>query len=126
MSTPVTPFIDLRPDRTKTYAAFKPILDRILVRCIDRTTQGFFDIPDKFRQPSKFGEVLAVGDSVVLGRECFPLTNFVNIGDIVRFSEFSAEPLEPDANSDNRVLPGRDYIIRIQDVRGVESLQHGK
>ena len=110
MSTPVLPIIDTRPDRTKQYAPAKPILDRILVRRIDapKAEEGFV-VPEKFRQQTNRGEVIAIGDWVAE----HSLTEFVNVGDIVHYGEYTAEQLKDDPTL---------YIVRIQDVRLVERL----
>ena len=113
--TPSVTITDTRPDRSRTYAPPKPILDRLLVRKIENVESTNFEIPDKFRQQSRRGEVLAVGDGVMLGTEYVYLTDFVNVGDIVTFSEYTAEKF----NNDNDEI----YIIRIQDIRVVEKLQ---
>ena len=115
MSAPITPVLDLRPDRTKTYQPFKTILDRILVRRIETpSTVDGFEVAEKFRQHTNRGEVVAVGDWVVLGGQCHKVTEFVNIGDIVLYGEYTAER----QSKDDETL----WIVRLQDVRGVERL----
>jgi co-chaperonin GroES (HSP10) len=108
---------DARPDRTivKDYEPFKPLLDRILVKRIDEIVgdDGFI-VPEKYRQHSNWGEVIAVGDTVVLGGERIPLTDFVNIGDICRYGEYCAEAYSVDDPS--------LFIVRLQDCRGVRRL----
>jgi co-chaperonin GroES (HSP10) len=111
------------------FAPFKPILDRILLRLVRETKpvqEG--EVPDirvseKFRQQTNKGEVLAIGDCVVLGQVKFPLTDFVNVGDIIAFGQYTAEEMSFDKDdelfrhfglsSDDQV-----YIVRVQDVRG--------
>lgn len=112
MSAPV--IVDLRPDRTKQYAAPKPILDRILVRRIEaeKAEEGFV-VPEQFRQQTNRGEVIAIGDFVVLGDTMQALGAFVRIGDIVHYGEYTAEQLKEDPTL---------FIVRIQDVRLVERL----
>jgi co-chaperonin GroES (HSP10) len=112
MSAPIV--VDLRPDRTKTYHPPKPILDRILVRRLDspRDSDGFI-VPEKYRQQTNRGEVIAIGDGVVLGVEYYPLAHFVNVGDVVHYGEYTAEQDKFDETL---------YIVRIQDVRQVERL----
>lgn len=106
------PIVDQRSS-TKTYSSPKPILDRILVRRIERAaTHGFVE-QEKYKQQSRRGEVIAVGTCVVLGNEVVTLDDFVAVGDIVVFSEFTAEEY-PDWEG--------VYIVRIQDVRTVERL----
>lgn len=113
MSESVT-VVDTRPDRTKVYSAPKPILDRLLVRKIENVETTNFEIPDKFRQQSRRGEVLAVGDGVVLGQKWLSLTEFVHVGDVVTFGEYTSELISEE---------DKTYIIRIQDVRFVEKLK---
>jgi co-chaperonin GroES (HSP10) len=97
-----------------------PVLDRLLVHRINeksekviiRDTDGAaisLETPDAYRQQSRKAVVVAVGQGVVLGREFFPLTDFVNVGDIVYVGEYNAEPV---------MLDGEELlVIRIQDVR---------
>jgi co-chaperonin GroES (HSP10) len=114
MSIPVLPIIDIRPDRTKAYHPAKPILDRILVKRIEspKNSDGF-EVPDKYRQQTNQGEVIAVGDCVVLGHERWNVSDFVSVGDVVHYGEYTAEQLKDDPSL---------YIVRIQDVRLVERL----
>jgi co-chaperonin GroES (HSP10) len=112
MSAPI--ITDLRPDRTKQYSAPKPILDRILVRRLaaPKAEDGFV-VPEKFRQQTNRGEVIAIGDCVVLGHERWNVGDFVSVGDIVHYGEYTAEQMKDDPSL---------YIVRIQDVRLVEKL----
>lgn len=107
---------DSRPDRSQTYAPFRPILDRILVRRIEapKTADGF-EVPEKYRQQTNYGEVVAVGDGVVLGGQFRPITDFLSVGDRVYYGEYTAELWDKD---DERL-----WIVRLQDVRGVEAKQ---
>jgi co-chaperonin GroES (HSP10) len=112
MSAPIT---DLRPDRSKSYSAPKPILDRILVRRLaaPKAEDGFV-VPEKFRQQTNRGEVIAIGDWVAIGTEVHHMQHFVQVGDIVHYGEYTAEQMKDDPSL---------YIVRIQDVRLVEKLQ---
>jgi len=117
------PIVDTRPDRSqvKEYAAYKPILDRIVVRGLGEEEEiGGFFIPKKFRQQNNRGEVVAVGQCVVLGREVRNIIDFVNVGDIVLFGALTAEEFATDAFGREEVL----YNIRLQDVRGVSRLKY--
>lgn len=118
MSAPILPIIDSRPDRTKEYAPAKPILDRILVRRIAAAipADGFI-VPEKYRQHDHWGEVISVGDYVVMGQQCLKMSDFVQPGDRVRYSEYTAEQY---AKDDDAL-----WIIRLQDVRIVEKLING-
>lgn len=107
--------VDTRPDRTKTYEPFKPILDRILVRALPEQDESGFAVPKKYRQQTNRGEVVAVGDGVVLGGEWHPLMEFVNVGDRVMYGEYTSEKFDRDAEE--------LFIIRVQDIRGVERLR---
>ena len=122
MSIPMTPnlplpVLDLRPDRTKTYLPSQPILDRVLIRKIEKAEVNEFAIPDKYREKSRLGEVIGVGDCVVLGGQRYPLTEFINIGDRVIFGEYTAEAYD---HSDPTLAT--EFIVRIQDLRTVERL----
>ena len=102
------------------FAPFKPILDRLLLKLVqDDGPKDGFELPEgsKYRQHTNKGEILAVGDVVVLSGQKFPITDFVNVGDHVLFGEYCAE----DFTSDELTAKyGADkfYIIRVQDVRG--------
>lgn len=94
----------------------RPILDRILVRRLPPEKKGdSFDdlVPDKYRQHNNLGRVIAIGDGILLGQEWHPLTEFVQLGQVVLYGEYTAERLE-DSGEDEL------YIIRLQDVRGVK------
>ena len=92
---------------------FTPILDRILVRVIEeKAAEDGLSVPERFRQQSNWAEVVAVGQGVVLGGQFLPLSDFVNVGDRLRFGQYTAEDFSPED-------PGKMYIIRLQDVRGV-------
>jgi len=118
MSSPVTPVVDLRPDRSKSYHKPQPILDRILVRVIKSHSETEeFVIPDKYREKSRLGEVIAIGYGVVLGNQYLPLEEFISIGDRVKFGEYTAEAYD---HTDPTLAT--EFIVRIQDIRTVERL----
>jgi co-chaperonin GroES (HSP10) len=116
MSTPV--IADLRPDRSRSYESPKPLLDRILVRRIAQadSSDGLM-ISGKYREKSRLGEVIGVGDGVVLGTSFVALTDLVNVGDRVIYGEFTAEAYD---HSDPDIAT--IFIVRIQDIRTVEKL----
>ena len=109
------PVVDTRPDRSRTYDPPKPVLDRLLVRRLAAEEQTGFAIPEKYRQHTNRGEVVAVGDGIALGETWFPLSDFVKPGDIVKYGEYTAERYGPD---DDEL-----FIIRLQDVRTVERVR---
>lgn len=109
----MTDIVDKRsPDTAPEYEEFRTLLDRILVRRlkVDDEVAGFA-IPEKFRQHSNWGEVVVVGDGVVLGGELLPLDQFISVGDRVRYGEYTAEQFSTDDES--------LWIVRLQDCRGV-------
>lgn len=95
---------------------FRPILDRVLIRRIEptATTDGFV-VPEKYRQHTNEGVVIALGDGVVLGREWRPLTDFLHVGDTVMYGEYTAERWE--ATPDDVY-----WVVRVQDIRGVKNV----
>ena len=104
-------------------APFKPILDRILLRLVKEPTPQHgegFQVPEKYRQQTNKGEVLAVGDCVVLSGHKMPITDFVSVGDHVLFGQYTAEEFTSDELFQQFKLDADDqiYIVRIQDVRG--------
>jgi co-chaperonin GroES (HSP10) len=109
------PVVDTRPDRSKSYDPPKPILDRLLVRRLAAEEQTGFAIPEKYRQHTNRGTVIAIGDGVMLGVDWVCMEDFVKPGDIVKYGEYTAERFGPD---DDEL-----YIIRLQDVRTVERVR---
>lgn len=90
-----------------------PILDRVLVRRIEQKSDSMIEIPQQYRQDSQIGEVVAIGQFVVLGGERIPLSSFVNVGDVVHFCEYGVEKFTVD---------GQELLmLRIQDIRGKET-----
>ena len=126
------------------YTPFTPILDRILVMRVPldknlevledgsvRDKRTKFIVPAKYRQHSNTGIVLAVGNFVVMGGQRIELDEIVRPGDRVTFGDYNSElfPMPKE-----RVLALCDAInvnyfedeqglriVRIQDVRGIES-----
>lgn len=101
----------------------QPILDRIIVRRVDdpfkkpstiiRDTDNAeitIETPEIYRQQSRWGKVIAIGQGVVLGDKFFPLTDFVNVGDTIMFGEYNAEPFQ---TAEEELV-----LIRVQDIRG--------
>ena len=100
------------PERIPADAPLRPLLDRVLIRRIeaDAAADGFA-IPEKYRQHSNLGVVIALGDGVVLGGQWKPLTDFVSVGSKIIYGEYTAEAYDHN---------GQTYwIVRLQDIRGV-------
>ncbi len=95
------------------FAPFRPILDRILIKRVEpeETVDGF-QVPSKYRQHSNLGEVIAIGDGIVLGHEWHPLSEFIAVGDRCMYGEYTSELWQHDGEE--------LWIVRLQDVRGVE------
>lgn len=108
---------DKRPDRSKAkeYGSFECILDRVLIRSIVQDNVEGFGMSEKYRMHSNWGEVIAIGDSVVLGGERIPLSEFVQVGDLVKYGEHTAESFD---TNDSTL-----YIVRVQDLRGRRKLK---
>lgn len=89
----------------------KPLLDRVVIRreVVPVDENATIVVPEMYRQQSRWGHVVAIGQYVVLGTQAYPLTDFVNVGDRVYFGEYNAEPV---TINDEELL-----IVRIQDVR---------
>lgn len=94
------------------YLEFRPILDRIIVKRLDECDETGITVPKKYRQHSNKGIVVAIGDFVVLGGLRVPLSDLVNVGDIVLVGEYNSEKFEKDGEE--------LWIVRLQDVRGIE------
>lgn len=126
------------------YTTFKPILDRILVKRVstDKNKEILDDGSErdkrtglitaaKFRQHSNVGVVLAAGDFVVVGGVKIPMEEVIRPGDRVTYGEYNAESANVPADkvrvlADAVQLDYQDdelglWIVRVQDVRGVES-----
>jgi co-chaperonin GroES (HSP10) len=100
------------------YSQFRPILDRLLLKLVhEEQPKDGFDVPEKYRQHTNKGEILAIGDCVILSGHKMPMAEFVNIGDHVLFGEHTAERF---ASKELSEQFGSDelYIVRIQDIRG--------
>lgn len=109
------------PEDSPQYAPFRPILDRILLKLVhDDGPKDGFEVPERFRQQTNKGEVLALGDCVVLSGHKMPITDFVNVGDHVLFGQYTAEEFTSDTLFEQFKLTPEDqlYIVRVQDVRG--------
>ena len=105
------------------YAPFTTILDRLLIRRIEsvREADGF-GIPDKYREPEAVGTVVCCGQGVVLGGRLLSMDKFIDIGDIVRYGEHTAEKY--DITKDPDFPDGEYFIVRLADIRGVRRLIH--
>ena len=122
----------LPPETFVAPTVFKPILDRVLVRRVQDEQVSKLGLPDKYRQQTNEGEVLSVGDFVVLGGHVVPFirantwfTRFltwlgfvlptvgVQVGDRVLFGEYNAERFTQDGEE--------LWIVRVQDIRGVKT-----
>lgn len=86
------------------YEPFTPINDRVMLKRFveDNTKKGSFIIPELYRQQSKKGTVIAVGEKVTV----------LQAGDVVLFGDYSSEHFDKD---------GEDFlIVSIHDIRGFE------
>jgi co-chaperonin GroES (HSP10) len=92
---------------------FRPILDRVLVRRSAPPQDSTIVTPDAYQQQSNEGVVVAIGDFVAIGGQTFPLSQFIRVGDRVRFGEYNAETFDEKE---------RLVLVRIQDIRGVEQV----
>lgn len=114
-------FVDSRVRKeVLEYEEFAPLLDRVLVRRIEAeaVVEGTgFVVPERYRQHTNRGEVVAIGQFVVMGNEVIELREFVQPGDIVLYGEYSAERFL----KDDDVL----WLVRLQDLRGVSRLKRG-
>lgn len=114
-------FVDSRVRKeVPEYEEFAPLLDRVLVRRIEAeaVVEGTgFVVPERYRQHTNRGEVVAIGQFVVMGNEVIELREFVQPGDIVMYGEYSAERFL----KDDDVL----WLVRVQDLRGVSRLKRG-
>jgi chaperonin GroES len=87
------------------YEPFVPLGDRVLIRRVEDKQKSKLGLPDKYRQQTNKGEIVAVGELV---------TN-LKPGDRVLFGEYNAERFQKD---DEEL-----WIVRYQFIRGVERLK---
>ena len=87
----------------------QPILDRVFVRRLTKESKSTILIPERYRQAERTGEVLALGQFVVIGGLRIPLDEIIQVGDVVLFGEYAAEKFEEDEKL---------VLLRIQDIRG--------
>lgn len=100
----VSQAVELESFLSKQYAPFVPLGDRVLLRRVEDEKKSKLDLPDKYRQQSNKGEVVAVGELVLS----------LKTGDRVLFGEYSAERFDRDGEE--------LWLVRIQFIRGVERL----
>jgi chaperonin GroES len=89
----------------KAYAPFEPLNDLVLVKRVQESNDkaGSFIIPEKFRQQSNKGVVIAKGNLA---------KSDISKDDIVTFGVYNAENII--------VRGGELLLIRENDIRGVE------
>jgi chaperonin GroES len=73
-------------------AKYQPMNDRVLLRRISEKDEHRVVMPDAFVQDSDIGEVIAVGDGMLIGGELRPIN--LKSGDKVRFGHYNAEDIE--------------------------------
>ena len=128
------------------FEEFVPILDRLLIMRIsddpneemleDGSTRNKITgliTAAKYRQHSNVGIVLAAGKYVVLSGTKFDMAEFVKPGDKVVYGEYNAEAFTLDEKKVRGICdrlrvnyvkdPKGMFVVRVQDVRGVEKRQ---
>jgi chaperonin GroES len=86
--------------RTKAKTTYVPLNDRVLLRRVEDKTDSLVQIADTYQQPSNKGEVVAVGDGMLLGNHLVPIP--LKPGDVCLFGNFNAEEI---------TLDGDDFIL---------------
>jgi co-chaperonin GroES (HSP10) len=87
------------------FESFQPLNDLVLVKRYseDNSKAGSFIVPEKFRQQSNRGTVVAIG---------YDVEPSISAGDIVTFGI---------GNAENIIIHGEEHLlIRANDLRGVE------
>lgn len=128
----------------KEYTDFKPVLDRVLVKrtTIDPNMEELSDgsLRDKktgfitlaaYREHQNVGHVLAIGEFVAMGGVRIDLRQVVRPGDRVTWGDYNSEifimsDAKAEALCDSLGInytsdPEGIRIIRVQDIRGVET-----
>lgn len=122
LKNPTEPSTDIGVPRPLTrkveYEPFRPILDRVLIRRVEEEEKAGLGVPSKYRQQTNRGVVVAIGDFFVMGGLTRDMAFYLKIGDHVLFGEYNAEKFIKD---DEEL-----WLVRIQDIRGVERLKESK
>lgn len=87
------------------YEPFTPLGDRVLLRRVEDEQKTKLGLPEKYRQQTNKGEIIAVGELV---------TN-LKPGDRVLFGEYTAERFQKDEEE--------LWIVRYMFIRGVERVK---
>ena len=127
----------------KTYEAFRPILDRILVvRMSDNPEEELLEdgssrnkrtgliVAARYRQHSATGVVLATGKFVILGGQRISMEEIIQPGDWATWGDYNSEIITLsekvvrelcDAVKINYIGdPDALRVVRVQDVRGIK------
>lgn len=96
---------------------FRPVLDRILLRKIEKKQTGSVVIPDQYQESNEY-EVVAIGDFVVIGGQRIPLVEIVSEGDVVLVGQYSIEACEIEGE--------KLWLSRVQDIRGREARKQSR
>ena len=127
----------------KEYAPMSPILDRVLVMRVAsnpdeeiledgsvRNKRTGFIVPQKYRQHTNNGVVLAVGQFVVMGGVKTPLSDIVKPGDKVFYGDYNSELFPMDEQKIRSMCKALEVnyehseeglrLVRVQDIRGIE------
>lgn len=83
---------DVEPVRAVDFSKYQPMNDRVLLRRIQQKNESRVQIAEAFVQDSDIGEVIAVGDGMLIGGELRPIP--LAPGDRVRFGHYNAEDIE--------------------------------
>jgi chaperonin GroES len=78
--------------RAPDLSRYQPMNDRVLLRRIEEKNEARVVMPDAFVQDSDIGEVIAVGDGMLIGGELRPIP--LVPGDRVRFGHYNAEDIQ--------------------------------
>lgn len=91
---------------------YQPMNDRVLLRPIEEKKEGLVVTPDAYAEPSYRGEVISVGDGMIIGGELRPIP--LVPGDIVRYGKYAFEPLELNGEKVGLVSA---FEIRLKEIR---------
>jgi chaperonin GroES len=73
------------------FSRYQPMNDRVLLRRVDTKNEQRIQMPEAFVQDSDIGEVIAVGEGMLIGGELRPIN--LQPGDQVRFGHYNAEDI---------------------------------
>ena len=80
------------PEHVVDFSKYQPMNDRVLLRRFQAKNESLVQMPEAYVMDSDVGEVIAVGDGMLIGGQLRPIP--LAPGDKVRFGHYNAEDIE--------------------------------